>query len=325
MAKNRASIPKAFWIRRLQSLMGFWLVLFLFEHLLTNSQAALFFGENGNGYVRMVNAIQELPYLHLIELLLIGVPFLIHMFYGIKVLKTSKMNAFNKNAESPIQPYGRNKAYSWQRITSWILLVGIIGHVVQMRFIDYPLSASTDKGTDYMVKVSVDKGLYVLSARLGVILFDPNKIHDIENKVSVLNEPAEPSISENEAYDPQTKKVIEKREAIEQQKIWVETLKKHPLKKGEVMAVSDSFGKASLLAVRETFKQPLFVALYTLLVLATCFHAFNGLWTFSISWGITISRHSQRLFLYVCYTLMAFVTLLGLSAIWGTYYLSFMD
>lgn len=68
MTAAAAAIPKAFIWRRLHSLMGLWLVLFLIEHLLTNSQAALWLGDNGRGFVNMVNAIHNLPYLEVIEL-----------------------------------------------------------------------------------------------------------------------------------------------------------------------------------------------------------------------------------------------------------------
>src|SRR5258708_7890118 len=132
-------LPSAFIWRRLQSFMGLWLVLFLIEHLFTNSQAALFFGDDGNGFVRAVNALKNLPYLSVIEVTLIGVPFLVHGGWGIYYLFTSKSNSWGNDGTRPYLPeYPRNHAYTWQRITSWILLIGIIAHVVDMRFIHYP-------------------------------------------------------------------------------------------------------------------------------------------------------------------------------------------
>src|ERR1700719_477349 len=81
-------IPQAFIWRRAHSLTGLWLVLFLIEHLIVNSQAALFVGDNGNGFVNAVNSIKDLPYLPVIEIFLLGVPFLIHGLWGIKYLLT---------------------------------------------------------------------------------------------------------------------------------------------------------------------------------------------------------------------------------------------
>src|ERR1700733_2092312 len=86
-------VPRAFIWRRLHSLMGLWLVLFLIEHLLVNSQAALILGENGKGFVEMVNKIHGLPFLKAIEFVLLGIPFLIHMVWGVKYLFTAKSNA----------------------------------------------------------------------------------------------------------------------------------------------------------------------------------------------------------------------------------------
>ena len=83
--------------------------------------------------------------------------------------------------------------------------------------------------------------------------------------------------------------------------------------------MAPSFGIAELLMVRDTFKSPLMILLYTGLVLAACFHGFNGLWTFMISWGITLTARSQRLMRTLATGLMVLVTFLGLAAIWGTY------
>lgn len=221
---DQALIPKSFWLKRLHSFMGLWLVLYLFEHLLVNSQAALFFDE-GNIFVRMVNSIQELPYLKVVELVFIGVPFLVHGIWGVWVMRRGKLNSL---------PYERNRAFNWQRITSWLLIIGVLGHVVQMRFLHYPKS---------------ENGKYVVQE-----------------------------------------------------------------------TVVDSFGEATLLTVRETFKQPLWAILYTAFVLFAAFHAFNGLWTASISWGIVVTQRAQRAFLKICYGLMLLVSFFGLLSIWGSYF-----
>ena len=88
------------------------------------------------------------------------------------------------------------------------------------------------------------------------------------------------------------------------------------------MTVANSFGLAELLIVRETFKMPIMLALYTIFVLSACFHAFNGLWTFMISWGVTLTALSQVIMRRIAYALMAIVAFLGLAAIWGTYWIN---
>jgi succinate dehydrogenase / fumarate reductase cytochrome b subunit len=78
-----------------------------------------------------------------------------------------------------------------------------------------------------------------------------------------------------------------------------------------VIAVTDNFGTASLLVVRDTFKSPLYVGLYTIFVLAACFHAFNGLWTFLITWGIVLRMSAQKATVKMAVALMLLVTFLG--------------
>ena len=75
---ERVKIPGAFIWRRLHSLLGLWLVIYLCEHLLVNSQAALFFHDDGYGFVTAVNKLEALPYLRVIELVFLGLPFLLH-------------------------------------------------------------------------------------------------------------------------------------------------------------------------------------------------------------------------------------------------------
>ena len=270
--------------KRLHSLMGLWLVLFLMEHLFVNSQAALLLGENGRGFVEAVNAIHNLPYLYVIELFLLGIPLLIHMVWGVRLLFTSKANASRSDGSRPSLPqYGRNKAYSWQRITSWILLVGVAAHVVKFRFLDYPWSVNEGQVVTYFVKIHSDEGLHTLTDKLGFKIYNQEDIKDAAEKGA---------------------------------------LEKKSLQEGEVIAATNSFGTASLLSVRDTFKVPLYAALYTIFVLAACFHGFNGFWTFLLTWGAVIKVAAQKRAYAFALGLMFLVAFLGLAAIWGTYWLN---
>lgn len=275
MEQSTQSLPMPFIWRRLHSLTGLFLTLFLIEHLFVNSQAALFIGDDGWGFVKAANSIHDLPYLPLIEIFLLGVPILLHSILGIQYLMTAEQNAYGDPGNKPyLSEYPRNKAYTWQRITSWVLLVGIIAHVIQMRFVEYPDQITKGHEKEYYVKLKADSGLESLSQRLGFRILS--------------NEP-----------------------------------EKYPgLGSNEVIAVSDSFGMAELLIVRETFKMPFMIALYTIFVLAAAFHGFNGLWTFMISWGVTLSEKSQKGMLRVAQFLMIVIAFLGLAAIWGTYWIN---
>jgi len=301
MASHQAEeIPNAFIWRRLHSLAGLFFVLYLIEHLLVNSQAALMFGEDGAGFVKSVNKIHELPYLIYIEIFLLGVPILFHTVLGIRYLFTASPNSYGRVGNQVYLPeYSRNQAYTWQRITSWILLFAIAAHVIQMRIREYPLSAKEGRETSYMVRIKQDPGLSTLAERLGFQIYDQARIDKAKQE-----------------------KHVESQQFQEQQAHWLEVLQQKPLKEGQVIAVSRSFGMAELLMLRETFKSPLMIALYTVLVLTACYHGFNGMWTFMIKWGITLTQRSQMLMRYFTTFLMILVAFWGLAAVWGTYWIN---
>lgn len=254
--------PAPFLYRRLHSLTGLFIALFLIQHLFVNAQAALIFGEDGKDFIHSVNSIHALPWLNVVEVLLLAVPILIHMLWGVLYLREAKFNSSKGDGTAPALPeYNRNVAYTWQRITSWMLLIAIVAHVTHMRFMKYPEKVSNG----YVVQVEKDMGYQTLAPRLSVELFE---------------------------------------------------------KEGQVYATAPDFGTAELLVVRETFKDPVLMALYTLFVLAACFHGFNGFWTFMISWGVTLSRRSQACMLYISHGFMVVVALLGLMAIFGTYWIN---
>lgn len=161
-------LPRDWGSRRLHSLLGLWLALFIIFHLVTNSQAALFFDQYGAGFIHEVNLIHNLPYRSVIEIVLIGLPFFLHAAWGIKFAIKAKYNSSGKGEKAPKLKYGANKAYSWMRIAAYVLLVGLILHVVQMRFLRYPDEIETaDYKTEYVVSVSADPGLDGIAARLG--------------------------------------------------------------------------------------------------------------------------------------------------------------
>lgn len=305
-------IPSAFIWRRLHSLTGLWLVLFLIEHLLTNSQAALFIGDNGNGFVRAVNFLKDLPYLPVIEIFLLGVPFFIHGVWGIRYLLTAEYNSFSTDGSKPSLPqYARNQAYTWQRLTSWILLIGVIAHVVHMRFMEYPTSAQLGTQHLYISRVNEDEGLYTLSRRLGFEIYNTQQVQDL--KQQILSQPPL-GVSRN------TPEELVAAQEQEEEKAWLEALEKWSLSEKQAVVVSPSFGVAELLMVRDAFKSPTMMILYSIFVLAACFHAFNGLWTGMIKWGLTLTARSQLLMRRLAIGLMVLVAFLGFAAIWGTYW-----
>lgn len=332
-SRQAPPLPSAFIWRRLHSLTGLFLVLFLIMHLFTNSQAAFYVGDDGKGFIHAVNSIHDFPYLFTLELLLLGTPFLIHIIWGIRYLWTAKYNSFKTDGSSPSLPeYSRNKAYTWQRWTSWILLIGVIAHVYHMRVSHYPINASIDNVQLYMIPVTTDEGLYTLAKRINAQIYDPTQIQQLSQQVNkgdpailpliTQDNPPHPTLlPENPVSSRDIALKLEEQRRRQEQRL-VQSLQEKPLGPGEVLAVADNFATADLLMLRDTFKSPLMIALYSLFVLAAVYHAFNGLWTFMISWGVTLSQRSQEWMLKLCVGLMVLLAFLGLAAVWGTYWVN---
>ena len=55
--------------------------------------------------------------------------------------------------------------------------------------------------------------------------------------------------------------------------------------------------------------------LYPLGILASCYHLANGFWTAAITWGLTISKSSQRRWGYVCLGLFVLTFVAGMLAL----------
>lgn len=266
MSIQTSALSGQFAMRRIHSLMGLWLVLFLCAHLTTNSQAALWLGDYGIGFIRLANLLESIPYLQVIEVLFLGLPILFHMVWGIKRALEAKTNAGPSSGATPSLSYRRNWAFTLQRLSSWVLAVGLIAHVVQMRFLRFPEERVVADQVEYITTVSPDPGLAHVAERLDVKL---------ESRSSE-----------------------------------------------RVLAIAKDPGTAMLFMVRDTFKSFWMMGLYTLFLLATVFHAGNGLWTAMITWGVLLSYRSQRALLPVAWVVIGTLAFLGLAAIWGSYWLN---
>ncbi|WP_445290996.1 succinate dehydrogenase cytochrome B558 [Bacillus cereus] len=70
----------------------------------------------------------------------------------------------------------------------------------------------------------------------------------------------------------------------------------------------------------DILNNPAMFAFYLVGVVSTIFHFANGLWTFCISWGITVSPRSQRISTYVTLAIFLGLSYVGVSAL-----LAFID
>lgn len=263
---ERKKLPKEFVKRRLQSIAGFVFLLFLCEHLFTNSQATFFIGDDGKAFIDSVNFIRSLPYLPVIEIVFIALPLAIHVWFGIDRILTAKYNSFPTDGAQPaFKTYSRNQAYTWQRITSIILIFAIGLHVYYMRFQREPQEVNKE-GTEYVVTLTDDPGLASVARRLDV------------------------------------------------------QLEKAP--NNTVKAYSDNVGTGLLLVLRDTYKSVFLCIVYSLFVLIAAFHGSNGLWTFSITWGVALTEHARELLRKVSTLLLILLLFFGLSCIWGVYWIN---
>ncbi|MGR3973923.1 MAG: succinate dehydrogenase [Candidatus Rhabdochlamydia sp.] len=325
---RQSRLPFSFIWKRVHSLLGLWLVVFLMEHLLVNSQAPLFLKDKHPGFVQLVDFIHDLPYLPLIEWGLIGIPLLFHLALGLSYLISSQLRLLASDGSVPALPLqGGYRAYQWQRISSCILGIGLVIHVGHFRFINYPKSLYQGKQMFYSVILPMDKKLYTLADELEVTLFSSHQIETLKH--SVLSPHAEEAlekkiqqIPEQEAYQESSDALLSQFEKNQDQQQLITFLEQYKLDPQEVVALSSKFGSVTLLSVRSSFQSFWAPFLYTPFLLAACFHACNGLWTFLLTWGVILKVSAQAMAFQVTRGVMVLLMGLGLMAIWGTYFLN---
>ncbi len=62
---------------------------------------------------------------------------------------------------------------------------------------------------------------------------------------------------------------------------------------------------------------PFMLVFYILGVVAATFHFSNGLWSFMVTWGITVTPRSQQISTYATIGLFVVLTIVGLRAIFA--------
>ncbi|TVX98776.1 succinate dehydrogenase cytochrome b558 subunit [Cohnella terricola] len=111
--------------RKLHSLLGVIpLGLFIVEHALTNYSAY----EGGKeGFSKSIDSLNSMPLIFWLELFVIWLPILFHGVYGLYIAYQSNMNTGRFS-------YGRNWAFTWQRITGVITFIFVAWHFYETRF-----------------------------------------------------------------------------------------------------------------------------------------------------------------------------------------------
>lgn len=60
---------------------------------------------------------------------------------------------------------------------------------------------------------------------------------------------------------------------------------------------------------------PVALVLYIISIAAAAFHFGNGLWSFAVTWGITVSPRSQQIMTYIAMAVFVVMTFIGIRAI----------
>ncbi|GAB6180782.1 succinate dehydrogenase cytochrome B558 [Desulfotomaculum defluvii] len=200
------STTNHFFIRKLHSFLGlFPISIFLLEHLITNSLAII----SPDKFNAAVLFLQNIPYLNLIEILIIALPLIIHGIYGLYIVYIAKNNLLRYS-------YLRNWMFYLQRVTAVITLLFVVIHVWQLR---------------------VAHSLYGLEINFNTI--------------------------QNQLADP------------------------------------------------------LWFIFYIIGLFATTFHFANGLWNFTVSWGIVVGEQAQTFTWKLCMLLFLLTSFVGLVEIWA--------
>jgi len=159
---------KQFMLRRLHSLTGLFLGLFLFNHFLTNS----FIGAEGgrDAFNHKVSFIHHIPFLIFVEIGLVFLPLIFHMCYGFYIMFRGEHNVGDYG-------YGRNYMYSVQRITAWITAAFVIYHIAELRFYVFSTVPHYDESGNFILGnqffdhlvIQFSKPLFVAVYLIGVL------------------------------------------------------------------------------------------------------------------------------------------------------------
>lgn len=82
--------------------------------------------------------------------------------------------------------------------------------------------------------------------------------------------------------------------------------------------VAAAFGaEVNFQMMENILSNPLMLGFYVLGVLSTIFHFANGLWSFCVSWGLTVTPRSQLIATYVTIGIFVALSIVGMRAIFA--------
>jgi succinate dehydrogenase / fumarate reductase cytochrome b subunit len=69
--------------------------------------------------------------------------------------------------------------------------------------------------------------------------------------------------------------------------------------------------------MNEILTNPFMLVFYIIGLLSATFHFANGLWSFAVSWGITVGPRAQRISTYVTMLIFVLMSAMGLMALFS--------
>lgn len=69
--------------------------------------------------------------------------------------------------------------------------------------------------------------------------------------------------------------------------------------------------------IHDAVTNPITFAIYMISVVAASYHFANGLWSFLVSWGITVGPRAQRVSSYVCMSLFAIISIMFIASLFA--------
>lgn len=145
--------------RKIHSLVGVVpLGMFLVVHAVTNFQA---YERGAEGFNKGVGFINGLPLIMLLEVFGIYLPLVFHAVYGLYL-------AYRSNSNTGNYSYGRNWAFTMQRVTGVITFMFVIWHVYQTRLQVY-LGNITHEGLGSTMNYISSNPAYFVLYIIGVL------------------------------------------------------------------------------------------------------------------------------------------------------------
>jgi len=151
-------------------------IIFFIQHLFINFLSSFWIFNNAKYFISFITFYHNLRGIKYIEIIFIAIPFILHALIGLKYM-IGRRYSFKSD-----KLYDQQKAYVLQKITAWILIIGILLHVLQMRFINHPATVTIDNQKYFALEITKSEKLSKIAKKLDFKILDNTDV----NKVSFV-------------------------------------------------------------------------------------------------------------------------------------------